>query len=1458
MSNSTGTNGKKYDSVALYRIRKLLSDLSNKTGRGTELVTLYLPPKKPIHEAIAALREESGTASNIKSDTTRTHVQNALTKTMQRLRLYKQTPENGLVIFCGAIPGPGGPGNETIELFEVIPNKPVTTYLYRCLGPESKILLQNGMTVTIGELQGSWEGKMIKSTKEACSRLEGAKIRDYLKTSVGERKVYQIASESGRQLIATEDHPFFTPTGWKKLRDIKVGSFIAVYPSDDLENRNKDSTNLPVCADEILVDELAIRNLTTPPANIELTIRRLRQRGLLPLLSSNPKLPLISRILGHLFTDGSFTHNTESRNGNRYSHFTVDLCLGDESSENEIREDLVSLGCDVATAFHTSHMINVDDRSYTSKTIHIKLRDTAFCTLLRTLGAPIGSNVRKGTVIPPWLFRAPIRVRREFLASYMGGDGEAPTITKSNPVGAIRITFHRIESLRDRGMEFAQDLSLLFSSFGVNVNAIKVFPGYARKDGLNTLGFELRFALSEENVLKICHAIGYRYATRKASAASLVGEYLRIRSYFRALSEEKMKLVAEMYSAKSTVSQIATTIFVSERTVRSWGNAKVLRPLVRSSLVPEFSTWLSFSRVNPGELLLWETVTSIEKVEVQDVRDLTVDNTDHSFFANGFLVHNCDDHFHLDPLREMLKEENVVGILAMDATEAGFGIVSGDSWEVVDVTSSGVSGKTRKGGQCVSEDTLVQLEDGKLAPISELTVGSKIASFNFTDYSPGVYECSDTFTMIPDSYYVIDTVRPKMRILATGEHRFFTVTSDGVTTLEASQLEEKDRLIVSRTLPEPGKPDPSSRFPTRFTHKISQMGVEILKKERLRKQLSQTEFASKIGLHQTEISQLERGERILTWDKLMKVIDGLIDDRSEFLAAHIERTRTLPEYFSPELLQLLGYITGDGSVGKNRVSLYEQRLQVAEYYSELAKKVLKLDYAPILTIDKTNQSGSFAKHAYYETRIYSKDFSEALKRYYPELVARERAIPDRICRLGSKELAYFIRGLFDAEAHAREKRIGIAMKSGIVIRQLQLLLLRFRIISSYGQQVNRFGSTMDFLDISDLTSLKLFLEKIGFTATDKRKKLEKASKRVFVHSYLNVPVIGSWVDKRVKAAGIRREAFRGSTNFFSDTRGISKPIFHRVVSAFENALEQERISRDSLGTRTSYLRSVLSELSMIENSQLTLAVVKKIRLQKNLNNKKFVDIELPVTQSFIGNGFVLHNSARRYERLREMELSDYYNRLADHAKKAFLESNHVKGLIVSGPGPTKDTFVKDGYLDYRLQNMIVGTLDTGYAGREGVRETIEKSGKLLENVRVVEERKLVQKFLREVNSDSGLAIYGIQDILASLKRAAVDTILVNDDTGTLSLKATCQKCGEVREKFIHRSNIVQEKQNLLSSPCPKCSSLEMEIKETDIVDYLADASIDSGANVEVISSKTEDGAMLKSFGGIAALLRYRT
>ncbi|MFB5616568.1 MAG: peptide chain release factor 1, partial [Nitrosopumilus sp.] len=124
----------KQDSVKIYKIRKTLEELSKKSGRGTELITVYIPKGKQLHEIIGSLQQEQGTADNIKSDLTRSHVVDSLGKVIQRLKLYKKTPERGLVMFCGALPPEeGGPlGSEVVKVWEIDPPKDLNQYLYRC------------------------------------------------------------------------------------------------------------------------------------------------------------------------------------------------------------------------------------------------------------------------------------------------------------------------------------------------------------------------------------------------------------------------------------------------------------------------------------------------------------------------------------------------------------------------------------------------------------------------------------------------------------------------------------------------------------------------------------------------------------------------------------------------------------------------------------------------------------------------------------------------------------------------------------------------------------------------------------------------------------------------------------------------------------------------------------------------------------------------------------------------------------------------------------------------------------------------------------------------------------------------------------------------------------------------------------------------------------------------------
>ncbi len=233
-------------------------------------------------------------------------------------------------------------------------------------------------------------------------------------------------------------------------------------------------------------------------------------------------------------------------------------------------------------------------------------------------------------------------------------------------------------------------------------------------------------------------------------------------------------------------------------------------------------------------------------------------------------------------------------------------------------------------------------------------------------------------------------------------------------------------------------------------------------------------------------------------------------------------------------------------------------------------------------------------------------------------------------------------------------------------------------------------------------------------------------------------------------------------------------------------------------------------------------------------------------------------SARRYERGREMELTYYFNRVAEHATRVFVDSNKVTGMIVGGPGPTKDEFLKGGYLHYELQKKVVAVLDLGYSGREGIRELVEKAGDILKDVRLVEEKRLVQKFLYEVNRQGGLAVYGLPRVLDALQKASAEVVLVSDDLDTVRVDASCKKCGTAKTETVQAIRKIQTRQEMTSAPCAKCGSTDYDVTEKDIVDVLEEMAFQVGSKVEVISSGTEEGSMFKSFGGVGAILRYRS
>ncbi|MFH1073270.1 MAG: hypothetical protein V1743_07625 [Nanoarchaeota archaeon] len=212
-------------------------------------------------------------------------------------------------------------------------------------------------------------------------------------------------------------------------------------------------------------------------------------------------------------------------------------------------------------------------------------------------------------------------------------------------------------------------------------------------------------------------------------------------------------------------------------------------------------------------------------------------------------------------------------------------------------------------------------------------------------------------------------------------------------------------------------------------------------------------------------------------------------------------------------------------------------------------------------------------------------------------------------------------------------------------------------------------------------------------------------------------------------------------------------------------------------------------------------------IEKKQGKYMLIDISVE-NQNFIANNLIVHNSAPRFERLRDGAAKEFMKKIADMMKEGFLENKDLKGIIVGGPGHTKNEFVDANYITDQVKRKIIAIKDLSYTGEFGLQELLDKSQDVLAEEEVMEEKKIMNRFLNILATKPGMAAYGKQDVLDRLKMSVVDTVLVSE---VLS--------DEEVEEF------------------------EREAQKT-------------GATIMVISTETREGAQLRDLGKVAAILRY--
>ncbi|HEV2448825.1 MAG TPA: peptide chain release factor aRF-1 [Thermoplasmata archaeon] len=269
-------------------------------------------------------------------------------------------------------------------------------------------------------------------------------------------------------------------------------------------------------------------------------------------------------------------------------------------------------------------------------------------------------------------------------------------------------------------------------------------------------------------------------------------------------------------------------------------------------------------------------------------------------------------------------------------------------------------------------------------------------------------------------------------------------------------------------------------------------------------------------------------------------------------------------------------------------------------------------------------------------------------------------------------------------------------------------------------------------------------------------------------------------------------------------------------------------------------------LIVMDRAEVTIGFLKGKRIEA-LRNKQS---QVP---SKHGRG---GQSAHRFERLIEHAAHDFFVRCGEIANELFLpKKEQLKGILLGGPGATKEYFYKESYLQYELQQKIVLPLfNVGYTDEYGLKELVEAATQTIHGLAVTEEKRLVQELFAEIRkAEGGLAAYGEAEVLRALDAGAVDLLLLSE-----GLRLRRVVFGDSAGHTFERTLADADVEKVTDEPCPSCHGPKPSVvRSDDYVEELYRRASESGASVKLISAESEEGELLsKAFGGVAALLRF--
>jgi peptide chain release factor subunit 1 len=184
-------------------------------------------------------------------------------------------------------------------------------------------------------------------------------------------------------------------------------------------------------------------------------------------------------------------------------------------------------------------------------------------------------------------------------------------------------------------------------------------------------------------------------------------------------------------------------------------------------------------------------------------------------------------------------------------------------------------------------------------------------------------------------------------------------------------------------------------------------------------------------------------------------------------------------------------------------------------------------------------------------------------------------------------------------------------------------------------------------------------------------------------------------------------------------------------------------------------------------------------------------------------------SAKRYLRIREEKMQEFFKYVSRILGDLLLDNlDNVDAIVLGGNTIRCQEFLEKGDLDYRLREKVAETIiPVSIIDETGLYQAMKEASRILRETEIYEEKQTWDGFLEDLMKGLNTVTYGQKEVMDALRQGRVDTVMVIEDLA-------------------------------------------------EQLDDLYEEVETYGSKLLVFSNQTESGAQLKSFGGIAARLRW--